>query len=253
MAYNIQNTSIFNAVAGSAMAGMIGAGAGSSQANTTAGNYAANATVAIAFAEAYDTGRGAAAPSTYEVTLTSQLVQAAFNGRDCNTAQSDTAAFWTTNGEPAAILAAVNEGIAVYTAVVGVAPAGQANKLASTSGKNAAATGAAATTTFDAPAYTPKTTGFLALSAGMSVLDGTVDDTVTFQLRVAAAADPSSAQLVVAVGHVTGDAAATLANIYPCVAGTPITLGIQGTSAGAHNIQSGIGNTFFQIIELQSA
>jgi hypothetical protein len=123
-------------------------------------------------------------------------------------------------------------------------------QIATGGSTNGSATPSAAVTFFDVT-YTPKTTGHLRVDAVMSVL-GTASDSVQYQLRLAAAADPSSVVVNQPCGA-DGHSTATINGVYPCTAGTPITLGIQATdSTGGHTVQSGIGNTRVMLQELQT-
>jgi hypothetical protein len=115
--YTPLNGYIFNAAFAGAMAGMCGQGMGSSQAPNTAASYAVMANAASAFAQSYDTNRGADSTTDLEVRQTEFMCQVAWSARNPTLATApNTPATWT--GLSADILAAVNEGLTVLSALL---------------------------------------------------------------------------------------------------------------------------------------
>jgi hypothetical protein len=257
--YTIKNQQLFGACYAGALSGMLGQGLGSDTVSVTAAQYAQAAQIAFAYAQEFDTITAAGPQSSlvYDSLLT--LSEEAFRDRNPTGASAATLTTLTT---PATWLPLVNGLTAVLTESAAVVTAGASNPPtgggnATLNGKNAAATALATTTTYDVSAdvaggYIPKTSGTLTFTCTMSVLDATVDDPVTFQLRIAAAADAADDAIPTSAGHVTANAWLTKSKSYPCTAGTAINPGMQAVSAAGHNVQAAIGSISWTITENQS-
>lgn len=256
--YSPNNVAVYlNAFAG-AMAGL--AAADKYLTDPTEADYSVYATAADAYAQEVDTVWGTA---TYTSTDLLQLQAASAApwgaGRSpLPTAQAATPGSYANLA--AAIVAAVQEGTAqVVSEGINPGPVnGSGGTISTGGGTNGGATATANQTSYDAPAYTPKTTGHLSVWGYMSITGqggGVADgDEIDFQLRVAGAADPSSPIQSQQIGPTAFKASASVQNVYACTAGVAVTYGIQATDTtnASHTINSGIGNARVYIQENQS-
>ena len=126
MAYTILNQQIFTAAVAGAFAAMNGVALGNGGAPNLAAGYSQTANVAFAFAQAYDTGRGASGASALEIAETEALAYAAWDQRNPTASlNANTAATWA--GLAADVLAAVNELLIIVGAGASNPPTAGAN------------------------------------------------------------------------------------------------------------------------------
>jgi hypothetical protein len=231
--YTPLNDYVFNSAFAGAMAGMCGQGMGSSQAPNTAASYAVMANAASAFAQSYDTNRGAGATTDLEARQTEFMCYVAWSARTPTlaTALNDNdPSTWT--GLSADILAAVNEGLTVISELLpatyfsqGLLPTNYAFcngatslPTAPTAGMNlcigAALVKATANTYFR---------GYCKVSAGGFTAADTVDFSVQTQTSAIAIALGNATQ----AGPGTGTGGAFVSN---AAAGITVTAGGGGTA-----------------------
>jgi hypothetical protein len=259
--YTVKSQTLFAAAYAGALAGMQGQGLGSDTASTTPAQYATPTQLALAYAQQFDTVAGGLGNQPSIVVAQVQALSLeAFRDRNPlgGTAFSLSAMLTPTFWLPlvTAIVAILTESTTTIAAEI-ANPPGVAG-LASLSGKNAADTATAQTTTYDVSAdvaggYIPKSTGQLLFIATMTTLCSIASQPTTLELRIAAAADATGGFAVTNAGTVVDEGCGTLMKVYPCVAGTPINPGIQGTTTGGNTVKATAGNVAWTIIELQGS
>lgn len=109
----------------------------------------------------------------------------------------------------------------------------------------------AAVAPYDAPAYTPSTTGFLRVDSRMSVLSVNPSEAVIYSMRLGGAIDATAPVAIRTSGAGASPySGAALSNVYPCTAGVAMTFGIQAGTV--NNCQAQPGQCQVIVQELQT-